>query len=355
MNRDFLYRSIARTRRSLLRRVCVALSAMGVVAMVSGCGGDEFEIEMQRYAITKGTPVPAGKDLAVVGLLLRDPEDPQNPFLTCTGTLITPHMVLTAGHCLNPLSGSPQAEPMVGKLPTGLMSVMFGGGLDDPEGFEISVVETLRHPKYDPETYANDLSLLKLAFSAPPGVPPIPLPALRLELSLTDKSEFIGKTFRIVGFGEGLETDTVLAGRKHEATTRVGDYDDKSFQFGPEFYPEASQTCRGDSGGPAFYAPVDQSEQLIGVTSKGTKDCNQRAVNMRVDYYVRDFIEPGIESLQGSGSQQGPFSGDINGPPEVVGVSCRLAARGTSNELGWLLGCLMLGHLAVIRRRHRRY
>src|SRR5262249_30740045 len=52
-----------------------------------------------------------------------------------------------------------------------------------------------------------------------------------------------------------------------------------------------SQTCEGDSGGPAF-ATVGGIETVVGTTSSGDALCTMQARDMRVDAYVSAFIAP---------------------------------------------------------------
>src|SRR5262249_24760765 len=75
-----------------------------------------------------------------------------------------------------------------------------------------------------------------------------------------------------------------------------GEIEDETFKF----FPEPSQTCNGDSGGPAF-ATIDGVEYQIGTTRSGDPGCSMFGRDMRVDPFVESFIAPFIaHSAEGS-------------------------------------------------------
>jgi hypothetical protein len=78
---------------------------------------------------------------------------------------------------------------------------------------------------------------------------------------------------------------------KREGVATLTEYTESKFTF----HASPSQTCSGDSGGPAFVS-LDGKEYLGGISSSGDPGCNQFARSMRVDVYVADFIRPFIEA-----------------------------------------------------------
>jgi hypothetical protein len=202
-------------------------------------------------AITSGTADPG--DPGVAALL--DGAD-----LICTGTLISDRVILTAAHCVT-ASGPGLA--------------LFGANRSEPER-AIAIAERRVHPDFDPTTLDNDVALLLLASS--PGY--APWPVWDEPLSSADR----GGSVRLVGFGR-TAAGTGDAGIKRQGTATIQIVTAGTFAI----EPAPSQTCLGDSGGPAF-ALEDGTEVLIGVTSFGDPDCAFQAVAVRADVHAGRFI-----------------------------------------------------------------
>lgn len=212
----------------------------------------------------------------------------------CTGTLVTKRVVVTAAHCLTAAR---------------LMSVYIGNGKDVERGVTIKVSDARRFPGYDPETLENDIALLLLEREAP--VTPLPIFAGLWEDS------FIGRTVNVVGFGS-TGPGTHGGHIKRLGTTRLESYDDTSLTF----LPSPSQTCVGDSGGPAFLS-IDGSEVLVGVTSFGDAACTEYGTDIRVDRYASDFIGPYI-AAQSRGNR--PIGEPCRADDQCIERRCEVAS-----------------------------
>jgi hypothetical protein len=227
------------------------------LAVAVGCvAEDAAQIDVFTQPITGGTPTTG--DLGVVALLAGG-----QPL--CTGTLISARVVVTAGHCIGP-----STEVFFGSAP--------------PTGETIAIAEQIAHPEFDISNLTNDIGLLLLADEAPPAATPWPLVRRPLDQS------FVGAPLRLVGFGRTSSTD-VEPTQKREGTSVIAEVEEARFRFGPS----PSQTCSGDSGGPAFLT-IDGQEQLGGVTSSGDPQCAERAFETRVDIHAQTFIAETAEN-----------------------------------------------------------
>lgn len=240
---------------------------LAAVSLVAGCGIERAANDTIESAITNGM-VDSG-DPAVVALV-------SDGRAFCSGTLVSPRVVVTAAHCI----GRRQ------------VSVLFGTSGAAIETLR-DVVDQRAHPSFEAIGLRHDIGVLLLGEPAPSSVTPA---AMRLR-ALPDS--VIGGPVRIVGFGTTSPQSTADSGRKRAATATVSALDALSFVFSGE-----SQTCMGDSGGPAFMT-FDGVEQLVGVHSAGDSRCEQYGRDTRVDGYATDFVMPYIEATSAVGLRTG--------------------------------------------------
>jgi secreted trypsin-like serine protease len=225
--------------------------------------------------IIGGAPVPSGEflDCIAVG------SDSQ---WACTGTLIAPNAVLTAGHC---------AEVAT--------RVFFGSDVMK-DGKVVRVKKRVRHPHYH-RGRQNDLLVLVLAEKVT-SVEPRKLATKSMIDKATDG--------RVVGFGSTDPTGTFGYGRKRFVDVPVasnacrgkvnGEDDNVTYGCDAGFELVAGRplleqdSCKGDSGGPFYILDKNKKWLLGGATSRATASvmhtCGDGGVYVRVDRY-REWID----------------------------------------------------------------
>lgn len=250
--------------RLTLGRLLGAAACGCVCALAEpGCASDPPErTARSSSAITQGSADTG--DGAVVALVAA------SGVTACTGTLVAPHMVLTAGHCT-------LAQVVEGA------SVVFGSSLNDPVA-TLPVTQAVTHPQFDPTTLANDVGILILASDAP--VAPVPLGT---------GAPDVGATLDLVGWGL-TAADAGDTGQKRQGTSAVTQVDATTFAVAAI----PSQPCEGDSGGPALVT-ANGVTSIVGVTSHGDAACSQGATYTRVDAFVASFIQPEMEAFADAG------------------------------------------------------
>ena len=182
----------------------------------------------------------------------------------CTGTLIAPNWVLSAGHC-GSVTGAAVASPA--SWPPALIDVRVGGQKYG-EGERVAVKRVVLNPNYL-LNIGYDVALLELSTistKAPTKV------AGATETGLWSP----GTLETIVGWGateEGGDTPDILQEANVPITTDAycagaySDFEAKTMLCAG--YPEGGvDTCQGDSGGPMF-GRASTGLRVVGVTSWG--------------------------------------------------------------------------------------
>jgi secreted trypsin-like serine protease len=200
----------------------------------------------------------------------------------CTGTVIAPRVVLTAGHCVQDLN-------LGGFTPPGEYEVATGRAnpRQDEGGEVMKVSATHVFPGFDPGNTHGDAALLILA--TPTSAPAIPL-ATEADSTLYGS----GTQVTLAGWGltrfgaksapESLRsTATVVldpAACKRQTRSFYRSYSSAVEMCTTDPPDRLNGGCFGDSGGPAIAHRADGSAVEIGVTSTGGPGCSTRLPNI---------------------------------------------------------------------------
>jgi secreted trypsin-like serine protease len=267
----------------------------------------------QAPAASPGVPIIGGQyqpgDDAVVALVIGD--QPSRDSLVCTGTLVSPHVVVAAAHCV--AFGAPPDH------------VYFGSDPDTDHRYPtVAVSAVLPHPMFNLNTLDADISVVIMADAAPDGVTPYPI---------ASQAPTPMQEARFVGFGCREIGRCGPYGEKYEVTTWITDVDPTDFRYGVA-------TCSGDSGGPAF-VKEGGSEVLAGVTSWGDAPCAEFGYDTRVDAYG-DWVRQQITAV----------GDDVPTPTDDGGGGCCIGGRASSGKGGgWMLALAALAFVATRRQR----
>jgi secreted trypsin-like serine protease len=198
----------------------------------------------------------------------------------CTGTLIAPNVVITAGHCADFAT-----------------RIFIGNDVTKP-GTVVRVASRHRHPKYHQGRH-NDLLVLLLEQSV--NVKPRRMVTDPAVVDAASDGRVVGfgatEASGIFGYGVKRQTDVPIASPSCSGKTNGGD-DAQAYgcDRGVEIVAGKpllnEDTCNGDSGGP-FYLASGKDWLLAGATSRATDsavhNCGDGGIYVRVDRY-QDWI-----------------------------------------------------------------
>lgn len=198
-----------------------------------------------------------------------------NHRLFCSGTLIAPRLVLTAGHCLETVKQY------------GASKILFR--VDIPVGTgsqsdEYEILQYLFYPKYarTAQGLTHDLGVLVLKDEVlkitPMSISSIPL-----------NNTWVGQKLLFLGYGTIQTVPTRVSPNKRYATemTITSVQTDRV-----EAQEKGKSICTGDSGGPALYSINNRwsvmavHSYLTGISTSAGPLCNGATWSFRVDVYA---------------------------------------------------------------------
>lgn len=237
------------------------LSLYGLILISMALG-----LALPAAAITFG--VPDGQGHPYVGLVVFEGQSPVGPIWPCSGTLLSPTVFLTAGHCTY---GANKAR------------VWFDSDLTNNPDFPnsgssaVAATQIHTHPGFDGyTTFPNTSDIGIVILEKPVNLNKYAsLPALgELDVLATRRGQQ-DRIIRTVGYGWQMVQPITQADRVRYTSTsmvvNLRSHLTDGYNIQTSNNPGGGQgtggSCFGDSGGPIIYPP--DSNQVVGVVSFG--------------------------------------------------------------------------------------
>ncbi len=290
MNTNTIFKSVVKLSVLLLLASCAPTSNSDLQTYQSKAS-EQSDI----IGGTDGTLAYA-KQNGVVGIY-----DQQNGG-TCTGSLIAANLVLTAGHCIN----LENIEETI---------VFFGTSFDDIAAQARSgdqsnlrtVVKAARHERFGEGRLNggsnNDVGLLKFEGTIPQGFKIVKMASMELSRELRAGTEVTLAGYGLNKYKKDPFTGKQLIGEGSGILRKVDKIKITSvLTSGEEITLDQTQgrgACHGDSGGPAFvFDKRLKATVVVGVTSRGSGNCDREAVYTGVMGYAQWISQKSKELMQ---------------------------------------------------------
>lgn len=229
-------------------------------------------------AITFGT-VDTANRFPHVGAVIAEYNEPGTQEVLCSGTLISPTVFLTAGHCTAFLESIGIQD----------VWVTFDPSFDAASPLIHGTYHT--HPLFGSGGQSNTYDLAVIVLDTPVvGITPARLPTLNQLSGMSLKQQ----RFTAVGYGTVRNDKT--KGPQTLSFDGMRRYADQGFRSLTKAWLNLSMnpstgsggTCYGDSGGPHFLAGTNV---VVSITVTGDRFCRASDVTYRLDTaWARDFL-----------------------------------------------------------------
>lgn len=295
--------------------------------------GASAAVASPAVPVVGGKPVAAGVYPDVVAVLAHDG--------ACTGTLVAPDVVLTAGHCTTEIT----PEYVV------VDTVDYGR-----EGGEvIPVKQAIGYPDWE---HAYDVGAVVLAHPAKAKPRAV---ARACNAPVAPASGGLPKV-TVAGFGLTTKAGTGDNSKLNAAALRVTDPDcTQTFGCNAAIAPDGefaaggggTDSCFGDSGGPAFVDVGGGAQALFGVVSRGVYSQHNDPCGTGGIYVRADKVVAWVEKTTGRKLTRASCAGDAKAD-DVADDAADGAGGCSAGGAEALLGTVALLPGFVWRRRKRK-
>jgi secreted trypsin-like serine protease len=254
---------------------------------------------------------------------------------SCSGTVVAPRVVLTAGHCVEDIAS--------GEI-TPAASIAVATGIENLENIPSSsisrVSQAVVFPEFDPAKLTGDAGLLIL--TSPSSVPPIALAGAEDAGLLAS-----GTRVTMVGWGLTKPRATEIPHQLQQGGTTLQSTKScrkRTRHYYPDYSPSVqlctlsvpkhkTGICSGDSGGPAIAARSDGSVVQLGIASSVGPECSPTLPNVytRADK-IASWVGQWIAAAESGGPQPEIKVPKVHAPFLGIGRAEELAAAGFAHD-----------------------